>query len=505
MLYKRIFFILLNIYSTIFYSQNFSLDTSFGSNGTRIETSINNYPIQVYFENDNYYLINFTNSVLCLNYNGSKNNSFGNNGVLNFNIANQLYIVTGSKLHEGFIYVFGYIDTSNDDVFIVKISLNGLLDGNFGTNGVVIQDFGASDAVLNDILFLENNKIIGVGTKKDTSSKLFLTKYFTDGSVDFTFGENGFKLFDVTQSSDNFGVSLFNYQNGYLIAGKSNFFNSSTSVNQHELLLIKVDVNGEYIADFGSGGQKKVPFGETYSGEYSIVDFYLKNNDLFFSTYLGYSFSSQYKYFNKYNLDNEILNTVLFHLPFSFPYFIVDDNEKIYYTGTERCSPPTASNCSRDFKLYRRDFNGTLDTSFNSTGNFAHNFFPQDVISDDRSSVFYIHSDGKIFITGNVYNPYSTNGTGIGMVRISNSPLAIVETESFDFAVFPNPVKDMLDINYGNNDIIDNISIYTLLGEKIFNSNEKLDKINVSNFNKGIYFIRLISEEKEYTKRFIKL
>ncbi len=82
---KFFFYYFIEYLSTIIYSQNFSLDSSFGNNGTRIETSINNYPIQVYFENDKYYLINYTNNVLCLNYNGSKNNSFGNNGVLNFN------------------------------------------------------------------------------------------------------------------------------------------------------------------------------------------------------------------------------------------------------------------------------------------------------------------------------------------------------------------------------------------------------------------------------------
>jgi uncharacterized delta-60 repeat protein len=484
--------------------QNYFLDASFGNNGTLIDSSINNYTLNVYYQNEKYYLVHSTNSISCLNDNGSKNINFGSNGIKNFNITNQEYIVEGSKLHSDYIYIYGYINTSSDDVFIAKMSLNGELDSNFGTNGIVIQDFGSSNAVLNDILFL-NDKIMGIGTKSDAGSQLFLTKYNLNGTLDLSFDQNGYKLLSINQSNDSFGVNIYLYENNLLLVGKSNFFNSSNSLTQHELLLLYVNENGEYIPDFGTNGVKKTPIANTTTGSYSVLDSTLKDDKLFFSTYLSFSFNTQFKYLNSYNIISDSLNNQFLNLPFQFPFYQIDNHQKIYFTGTERCSPPTATNCKRDFKLYRTNLDGTVDSSFNSNGVFTHNFFPNDFISDDQSTAFYLHSDGKVFMAGIGYNPFSTNGSGLALLRITNSPLSIKDLSLIEFDIYPNPVSDFLFININENIEIDNIIVYDHLGKRIINSEKRINQLDVSSLSNGVYIIKVFSEGVGYSKKFIKI
>ena len=71
--------------------------------------------------------------------------------------------------------------------------------------------------------------------------------------------------------------------------------------------------------------------------------------------------------------------------------------------------------------------------------------------------------------------------------------------------IFPNPVSDNLSITTNQN--ITEVNIYNILGVTVYNEqctmNEQLD-INVSDFNEGVYFIKVKTENGEIVKRFIK-
>ena len=82
---------------------------------------------------------------------------------------------------------------------------------------------------------------------------------------------------------------------------------------------------------------------------------------------------------------------------------------------------------------------------------------------------------------------------------------SLIEGTGF-FKVFPNPVSDNITVytNLG----ISEVNIYNILGVNVYNetaalNNSRLD-INVSDFNEGVYFIKVKTEDKEIVKRFIK-
>ena len=82
---------------------------------------------------------------------------------------------------------------------------------------------------------------------------------------------------------------------------------------------------------------------------------------------------------------------------------------------------------------------------------------------------------------------------------------SLIEGTGF-FKVYPNPVSDNITVytNLG----ISEVNIYNILGVNVYNetaalNNSRLD-INVSDFNEGVYFIKVKTEDKEIVKRFIK-
>ena len=98
------------------------------------------------------------------------------------------------------------------------------------------------------------------------------------------------------------------------------------------------------------------------------------------------------------------------------------------------------------------------------------------------------------------FHPLSMAGT----ITVEN-PLDIEEYSIKNFAISPNPAYDQLSLQMPNGIDIKSISIFDLLGQKIYSSNKLENTIDISKLNKGLYFIKVSSLGISHTKRFIKL
>jgi hypothetical protein len=82
-----------------------------------------------------------------------------------------------------------------------------------------------------------------------------------------------------------------------------------------------------------------------------------------------------------------------------------------------------------------------------------------------------------------------------------------LSNNSFDasgFNYFPNPVKDILNLNYSKN--ITNVAVYNLLGQqvevKIVNSNQS--QIDMSHLAGGTYMVKITANDQTKTIKVIK-
>ena len=81
--------------------------------------------------------------------------------------------------------------------------------------------------------------------------------------------------------------------------------------------------------------------------------------------------------------------------------------------------------------------------------------------------------------------------------------LGLREHQLEEIKIFPNPTTDIITITSAN-DRIAKIEIFSITGQIIKSEHNPNSKIDVSDIAKGIYFLKIYSDEKVITKQFIK-
>jgi hypothetical protein len=104
---------------------------------------------------------------------------------------------------------------------------------------------------------------------------------------------------------------------------------------------------------------------------------------------------------------------------------------------------------------------------------------------------------------------FSGQPVGAGTLFVDNVYFSTtaLSNQSFDMAkisMYPNPTSNMLTISSANK--MDAISVYNVVGQEVMNVNVNADNtvLNVSGLQDGIYLVKVISEGKVSTSKFIK-
>ncbi len=109
----------------------------------------------------------------------------------------------------------------------------------------------------------------------------------------------------------------------------------------------------------------------------------------------------------------------------------------------------------------------------------------------------------RYFVTNG--GPTGANSDLIGIDTFSvDRPLS---TDSFfknNFAVYPNPVNDVVNISSLNNSEITKVSITDINGRVVREINSNVSSISVGDLNAGIYFLKINTAEGVGTSKFVK-
>ena len=88
--------------------------------------------------------------------------------------------------------------------------------------------------------------------------------------------------------------------------------------------------------------------------------------------------------------------------------------------------------------------------------------------------------------------------------------VAILKTKDFEFsdyfAVYPNPVSNLLNIKSKQNIIISSVSIYNTIGQLliVIPNGKDISAIDVSALSLGNYFIKIDSDQGSTVAKFLK-
>ncbi|WP_157717190.1 T9SS type A sorting domain-containing protein [Formosa sp. Hel1_31_208] len=84
--------------------------------------------------------------------------------------------------------------------------------------------------------------------------------------------------------------------------------------------------------------------------------------------------------------------------------------------------------------------------------------------------------------------------------------VADVDDQDNKFSISPNPATSMLNIRLSNSLDNPNVSIYDVLGKKVFSKtlSAMTSSIDVSRWNSGVYLVRVSADNQTLTQRFVK-
>jgi uncharacterized delta-60 repeat protein len=423
------------------YTQDGVLDTTFNSTGVINGTifsyggfyiGINNNKITIMNSNagampDEVHIARYLND-------GSLDNSFGNNGKVSLDMdVNRIYMsafvfdtsnnmIIGSsiphnikKTTQGNFYNF----VKNMDFYLIGILNDGSLKSTFGSDGVVYTNIYSSRDWAHDIVVDIDGEIYVGGT---SDGDFAVVKFGNDGFVDINFAQEGVAVYDIDSGTNDDLKALALQSDRKIIAvGYSEY----RATGMSDFALQRFYSNGDLDSNFGIDGTVTTDFGSSYDAAYAVA---LQNDGKI--VVVGQSADSGYndinvivaRYLSDGTLDttfngNGWVNTDIDSGSIDGGVDVkVQDNGKIIVAATATKYGDSVFGYT-NFALLRYNSDGTLDSSFNSTGKVV-----TDINSSDDSSVsLLIQRSGKYVLVGK-YNDrdghndfamirYETNGT----------------------------------------------------------------------------------------------
>lgn len=443
----------------VMYNEDGSIDTTFGNNGIIILTPdgedsyYQNYASSAVELPDGsiiscghvyYSQVDTSRPFLVKFKDGQLDTSFGNNGIA---LGYQQYNL-GEKMvlqEDGKIVVSGYL---NDNIAAVRFNADGSMDTTFGVNGYaeIIIEGAENFSFAKDIALQKDGKIL-LGSYYDNSGnwKWVVVRLNTDGTLDSTFGEGGMVKMSVGYGHD-FVLGIDVQEDGKIVVG-GHSWDANDPVLRYSLAIARLNEDGSVDTSYGNNGVFRKGF---------IAE--------------GCSYLTGLE---------------------------VAPNGKVYASFSAQENIPGYS-FKYDIGVVSLNEDGTLNDAFGGQGYVITDLNQQ----EDHSQCMALQKDGKI-LQGAM--SFREDGTPFVIVRYitdidDSSDINAEQLQEKSFIVYPNPVKDVLNIALEGNF---KVQIFDMSGRQILTSNNSRT-VNVNGIAAGSYIVKITVDGKTYTDRFIK-
>jgi len=246
--------------------------------------------------------------------------------------------------------------------------------------------------IFSDMIMLDNDAFLMVGYTTGANMDMLLAKYNSDGTLDEDFGNAGIAIIDVSLGlNDAAFTATVLWDNKIILAG------STTTMTSIEMVLIRLEENGEMDYSFGTSGIVRYTAGNGTWSSPAVIDILLDNSILVgASIYDGSVWNINILKFNQLGAldvsfgDNGValLSGVMSND--EVKAMAVNDDGDIYVLGVADFGATEIS------LIAKFDNTGNLDLDFNTTGIVDYQgAFPTSIFSDMK-----IGANGKIVVVG---------------------------------------------------------------------------------------------------------
>jgi len=352
-----------------------------------------------------------------VNPDGSQDMSWGTNGLVIFDYGEDTYPYKMEVLSDGKILVAGpvYITVSDAEFFVARFNPDGTPDATFGINGLFTSSYTTSEEVCETMTLQPDGKIVLAGrTYSGAFSQLLFMRVNADGTLDTSFGTNGYTEIDASVQDERIN-SVGILSNGSIV-GVGYGYQSSPWFGE-QAVIAKLHADGNPNTSFGSNGVVIPPF----ISDISLAnDIEIKNDSLFVTGWQNDAANDMELFLVKLDssaaVDPSFANNGLSLVninPMNIGSdILLNEDEKIYVCGTSGLGGTN----NRDFFVLRYLSDGTLDPDFNGTG-----YLTTDIRPDwDEAYAIDLQVDGKIVCAGMSGGLTSSGNNDIPVTRYLN-------------------------------------------------------------------------------------
>ncbi|MDN3723010.1 T9SS type A sorting domain-containing protein [Aequorivita sp. SDUM287046] len=498
--------VLLLAITTFTHAQSGILDTSFGNNGiatTQVSPTYN-FATATKVQPDGKILVvgdsgepaTYKATVVRFNADGSLDTSFGTGGNATITIPTAKSFGMDVALQDDGKIVVGARtwDNVTGDFVLARLNADGSFDSSFGTNGVVIANSGASD-VAASLLIADDGKIYMAG---DSDNNFSIAKFNTDGTMDTSFGTNGWSI--IAFSSSSYAQDIAFQNDGKIVMGGF----SIISGGRYQMAAARITADGALDNSFGTDGKVAFNFGidhdiATALGIQSDGKIVLGGHTYITSNpRLSYDFAVA-----RLNTDgsldttygnNGVTTTQIVDEANYANGLVIQADDKVVLAGR------TVKEFDYDFAMIRFNTDGTLDSTFGNAGKVS----TDNDGKEDHGYAIALQPDNKIILAGHSYSA-GGDDSEIVVARYTNETLGIADNENVEFRLYPNPANEQITIELSDASSNYQVAIYDVLGKKVYTSEiQKVGQIDVSALASGTYLVKLNSDNKSSVVRFVK-
>ena len=424
--FRRVLFVLLALIPVGRIHAQGSLDTAFNSTG-KVQTTINangDKATGVAIQSDgkiivagtatvsggsDFYVARYTTA-------GVLDGTFGTGGIVTASI-NASDTTTGVAIQsDGKIVVCGYTYVGSKANFaVLRFTTAGALDTTFNTTGKVMTSISANSDLCNAIGIQGDGKIVVAGYTNSITPLFCAVRYTTAGALDTTFNSTGIATVSAIGSNGDQAYGMTIQSDGKIVivggtVNTTNFDWALARLTTAGALDTTFNGTGKLITSNGSSTDLAFAVAQQSDGKLVVTGYASNgsNDDIVTIRYsTGGAFDTIFPTTTFSGTSHERGQAVA-----------IQSDGKILLAGF------TNSPGNYDFALVRFTTAGALDTTFNSTGKVITAFGT----NSDQAAAIKLQSDGRIVVAGFYTDASFVNHTAVARyLAAAPAPDIIVE------------------------------------------------------------------------------
>ncbi len=424
---------------------------------------------------------------------GTMDETFGDNGTIFLNITPIKSFATDIEiLKEGKILLGGYTwDDSQGNLVLIRLNKDGSVDTTFGLDGYTIYDAGGRE-VAQAIEVQEDGKILIAGNKDDDA---MIARFNKDGFLDESFGQQGWSIFPIG--------TVWSYVRDIAIQDDGNILATGFSIDSdgYHIAMARLNPAGKLNLSFGDGGTTffNIGRGNDFSEALVLQDdgkiligahSWVSSNPILKYDYAVVRLNSDGTFDTSYG-ENGFAKARIVEGENYTTDILLQENGKAIIIGN------TVDEMKQDLAILRFNADGSLDTTFGKDGKISTDINGR----VDKANAAILDKSGKILLVG-----FSTlSHPEICVLRYRKTPVSTENALTKQLKIYPNPVRDKLYLRPMSAGKY-RINIFDVQGRHILQEEIYGDTyIDISDFHNGLYFLKVKNATRVQLYRFIKI